>query len=100
MANELILIVEDNPKNLKLVRDTLQVKGYQTIEAEPGEEGVRIASGATTGARLNGHPATGYQWGRSAEAIAGRSGHKLHSGHRNYGLGDDPRPNSNHGRRV
>jgi CheY-like chemotaxis protein len=28
MANELILIVEDNPKNLKLVRDTPQVKGY------------------------------------------------------------------------
>jgi CheY-like chemotaxis protein len=27
-----ILIVEDNPKNSKLVRDTLQVKGYQTIE--------------------------------------------------------------------
>ena len=33
------MIVEDNPKNLKLVRDTLQVKGYQTIEAETGEEG-------------------------------------------------------------
>jgi two-component system cell cycle response regulator DivK len=43
MANELILIVEDNPKNLKLVRDTLQVKGYQTIATETGEEGVRIA---------------------------------------------------------
>src|SRR5262245_63772925 len=43
MANELILIVEDNPKNLKLVRDTLQVKGYQTIEAETGEEGVHVA---------------------------------------------------------
>src|SRR5262245_65345929 len=43
MANELILIVEDNPKNLKLVRDTLQVKGYQTIEAETGEGGVRLA---------------------------------------------------------
>ena len=42
MANELVLIVEDNPKNLKLVRDTLQVKGYQTIEAETGEEGVRL----------------------------------------------------------
>ncbi len=41
MANELILIVEDNPKNLKLVRDTLQVTGYQTIEAETGEERVR-----------------------------------------------------------
>jgi len=43
MANGLILIVEDNPKNLKLVRDTLQVMGYQTIEAETGEEGVRLA---------------------------------------------------------
>jgi len=43
VANELILIVEDNPKNLKLVRDTLQVKAYQTIEAETGEEGVRLA---------------------------------------------------------
>ena len=43
MANELILIVEDNPKNLKLVRDTLQVKGYRTIEAATGEEGVQLA---------------------------------------------------------
>jgi len=43
MANELILIVEDNSKNLKLVRDTLQVKGYQTLEAETGEEGVQLA---------------------------------------------------------
>ncbi len=29
----LILIIEDNEKNLKLVRDVLQVKGYETIEA-------------------------------------------------------------------
>jgi len=43
MANELILIVEDNPKNLKLLRDTLQVKGYHTIETETGEEGVQLA---------------------------------------------------------
>jgi len=43
MANELILIVEDNPKNLKLLRDILQVKGYQTIESDTGEEGVSLA---------------------------------------------------------
>jgi two-component system cell cycle response regulator DivK len=43
MANELILIVEDNEKNLKLVRDVLQYKGYQTIEAGTGEDGVRLA---------------------------------------------------------
>jgi two-component system, cell cycle response regulator DivK len=43
MANELILIVEDNEKNLKLVRDVLQYKGYQTIEAGTGEDAVRLA---------------------------------------------------------
>ena len=44
MANELILIVEDNEKNRKLVRDLLRVKGYATIEAETGEDGVRLAA--------------------------------------------------------
>ena len=39
-----ILIVEDNEKNLKLVRDVLQVKGYETLEAGTGEDGVRIAA--------------------------------------------------------
>jgi two-component system cell cycle response regulator DivK len=44
MANELILIIEDNEKNRKLVRDVLQVKGYKTIETETGEEGLKIAA--------------------------------------------------------
>ena len=39
----LILIVEDNEKNLKLVRDVLQVKGYATIEAGTAEDGIRLA---------------------------------------------------------
>ena len=43
MAGELILIVEDNEKNRKLERDVLQFHGYQTVEAETGEEGVRLA---------------------------------------------------------
>jgi two-component system, cell cycle response regulator DivK len=43
MANELILIVEDHEKNRKLVRDVLTFKGYEVIEAETGEEGVRLA---------------------------------------------------------
>ena len=43
MANELILVVEDNDKNRKLVRDVLTFKGYAIIEAETGEEGVRLA---------------------------------------------------------
>ena len=39
----MILIVEDNEKNLKLVRDVLQFKGHQTIEAMTGTEGLRLA---------------------------------------------------------
>ena len=38
-----ILIVEDNEKNMKLVRDVLQHKGYATLEAATGREGVRLA---------------------------------------------------------
>jgi two-component system cell cycle response regulator DivK len=37
-----ILIVEDNERNLKLVRDLLQVKGYETLEANTGSEGLRL----------------------------------------------------------
>jgi len=43
MSGELILIVEDNEKNLKLVRDLLQVSGYRTLESETAEEGIIIA---------------------------------------------------------
>jgi len=38
-----ILIVEDNDKNMKLARDVLQAKGYATLEAVTGEDGVRVA---------------------------------------------------------
>ena len=43
MAGELILIIEDNEKNLKLARDLLQVKGYRVLAAGSAEDGVRIA---------------------------------------------------------
>jgi two-component system, cell cycle response regulator DivK len=39
----LVLIVEDNEKNMKLARDVLQAKGYSTVEAVTGEEGVKLA---------------------------------------------------------
>ncbi len=44
MANELILIVEDNEKNRKLERDVLQFHGYRIAEAETAEEGLRLAA--------------------------------------------------------
>jgi len=43
MANELILIVEDNEKNLKLARDVLRFHGYRTVEAIDGESAVAMS---------------------------------------------------------
>jgi two-component system cell cycle response regulator DivK len=44
MADALILIVEDNPRNLKLARDVLEFAGYRTLDARDAEEGVRLAA--------------------------------------------------------
>ena len=38
-----VLIVEDNARNLKLVRDVLGHAGYTTLEAGDGEAGVALA---------------------------------------------------------
>jgi two-component system cell cycle response regulator DivK len=38
-----ILIVEDNDKNMKLARDVLQAKGYATLQAVNGQDGVALA---------------------------------------------------------
>jgi two-component system cell cycle response regulator DivK len=43
MTQSRILVVEDNPKNLKLVRDVLTYSGYEVLEATSGEDGVRLA---------------------------------------------------------
>lgn len=43
MPGECILIIEDNQKNLKLIRDVLQFHGYTTLEAETAEIGIELA---------------------------------------------------------
>ena len=40
---KVVLIVEDNDKHMKLARDILQAKGYATLEAITGEDGVLVA---------------------------------------------------------
>ena len=39
----LVLIVDDNEKNLKLTRDVLRFAGFRTIEATSGAEGIALA---------------------------------------------------------
>ena len=42
-AGRLILVVEDNEKNLKLVRDVLEFHGFRVVAAVTGEAGVEMA---------------------------------------------------------
>ena len=39
-----ILVVEDNPLNLKLIRDVLEFAGYHVSAAQTGEEGIVAAA--------------------------------------------------------
>ena len=43
MSAETILVVEDNEKNLKLVRDVLQFAGFDVVAASSAEQGVAMA---------------------------------------------------------
>jgi two-component system cell cycle response regulator DivK len=43
VAGELVLIVEDNEKNMKLFRDVLLATGYSVLEATTGEDAVKLA---------------------------------------------------------
>jgi two-component system, cell cycle response regulator DivK len=38
-----VLVIEDNPRNLKLVRDLLEHAGYRTLEATSAEDGLALA---------------------------------------------------------
>ena len=41
--SDLVLLVEDNEKNMKLARDLLRFHGFETIEANNAEDGIALA---------------------------------------------------------
>jgi two-component system, cell cycle response regulator DivK len=43
MAQGRVVVVEDNPTNMRLVRDVLTFEGYTVIEATTAEEGIELA---------------------------------------------------------
>lgn len=47
MAGDLILVVDDNPQNLKLTRVLLTVNGYTVLTATDAEEALRLLESAT-----------------------------------------------------
>ena len=44
MAGARILVVEDNERNMKLLRDVLQASGYGTLEASDGQQALTLAA--------------------------------------------------------
>ena len=42
MTRAQVLVVEDNPRNMKLFRDVLHASGYRTLEAATGERAVEL----------------------------------------------------------
>jgi two-component system cell cycle response regulator DivK len=44
MADELVLIVDDNQMNVKLARDVLQFAGFRTLEARTANDGISLAT--------------------------------------------------------
>ena len=45
MANEHVLVIEDNEKNRKLARDILEFRGYRVSVAGSAEDGLALAAG-------------------------------------------------------
>jgi two-component system cell cycle response regulator DivK len=43
-TGRVVLIVEDNERNLRLARDVLEFHGYRVIAADNGEDGVELAA--------------------------------------------------------
>ena len=43
MPGAMVLVVEDNEKNMKLFRDVLRATGYSTLEANTGEQAIELA---------------------------------------------------------
>jgi len=43
VAGELVLIVDDNEKNVRLARDVLRFAGFETLEAGSGGKGIALA---------------------------------------------------------
>ena len=44
MAGEQILVVEDNAKNMTLLRDVLRATGYRTLQASTGRQALMLAT--------------------------------------------------------
>ena len=99
-AMSTILIVEDNEKNMKLARDVLQSRGYATLEAVTGEEGVRLAIDRKPDLVLMDIQLPGINGIEALRQVRADPGLRDDPGGRLHGLGDADRSQPDLRRRV
>ena len=100
MANELILIIEDNEKNRKLCRDVLQVKGYRTVESETAEEGLKLVEEKGPALILMDIQLPGMDGITAMKQLKADCKNEEHSHHRNHGVSYDEQQDSDAGGRF
>ena len=91
-ASALILIVEDNPRNLKLVRDVLEYAGYRRVRPATPRTGSRLRGRSDARPHPDGRPAARDGRLRGARAAARRPRDAGHPGRRAHGLRHEGRP--------
>ena len=91
MAGDLILMIEDNPTNRKLIRDVLQFNGYTIREADNAEDGISLARELRPRLILMDLHLPGDGRDRGPEAAPGRRDDEGDSGHGPDSLGHGSR---------
>ena len=59
--SKVILVIEDQEDNRRIMHDLLTSKGYEVIEAINGFDGVNAAEYPSSGSDPDGHPAARYR---------------------------------------
>ena len=78
MSELSVLLVEDNPRNLKLARDVLEYAGFAVTAVTTGEEALPAARAGGAGRHPDGPPAARHRRARRAVPAAGRPGDRRH----------------------
>ena len=78
MSELSVLLVEDNPRNLKLARDVLEYAGFAVIAVTTGEEALPAAPGGDAGRHPDGPPAARHRRPRRAAPAPRRPTHRRH----------------------
>ena len=89
---ERVLIVDDNPTNLKLVAYLVTANGYEVDTAADAEHGARRDRREPAARDPDGSAAARHRRSRADAPAQGRPGDRRHQDHRGHRVRDEGRP--------